>query len=178
MEQLKRSKRNIPSTEQVFLQSLLTYLSYLTTTMTPITSGFGPLCCLPCSNQVFICLLSSPTDFCSESAQLCSPKPVTGVNRSKCNFPEQEGGEKLNAAYSQCLVLTLPFPFRNSTSVLLNHEGKIYAGVKRWNILKVRGTDCTWQKALGNQLFFPSLHLAPAATLDRTVPGCSFVVSP
>lgn len=101
-EQCKRFlfKRNVLNIGQIFLQCQLTFLNYLTSVLLPTSSGFGPLF----SSQPFNCFLSSPTGFCSESAQLCPPKPVTGIDRPKCNFPEQEGGENFNAISSNCIV--------------------------------------------------------------------------
>lgn len=105
-------KGNVLNIGQILLQSELTILNYLTPGLISISSGFGPLCSFSSSNWLFDCFLSFSTGFCSKSAQLCAPKPITGIDRSKCNFPEQERGENLNAILShRYLVPVLPIFF-------------------------------------------------------------------
>lgn len=89
-------KRNVLNIGQISLLCQLTFLNCLTSALIPTSSGLGPLY-LSCPDQLLNYLLSSPTGFCSKSTQPRASKLVAGINRSKCNFPEQEGGENLNA---------------------------------------------------------------------------------
>lgn len=90
-------KRNVLNIGQISLLCQLTFLHCLTSALLPTSSGWGPLY-LSCPDQLLNYLLSSPTGFCSKSTQPRASKLVAGIHRSKCNFPEQEGGENLNAS--------------------------------------------------------------------------------
>lgn len=89
-------KRNVLNIGQISLLCQLTFLNCLISVLIPTSSGLGPLY-LSCPDQLLNYLFSSPTGFCSKSTQPRASKLVAGINRSKCNFPEQEGGENLNA---------------------------------------------------------------------------------